>query len=63
MDTLSRFRYGLRNRPAMVGSVPKGRIVDSEQPHEDFKYGTIDYPFVLTDKVIYDYELTFVGEL
>jgi hypothetical protein len=55
-----RWRYGLRNRPVMIGTVPRGRIVQSERPHPNFLYGTVDFPFELSAEDVYGYELELV---
>ena len=58
-----RYRYGMRNRPLMIGAQPKGWIVGSVKPHPDFKaFGTVDYPFALTQEDVDRYELTPLGE-
>lgn len=51
------FRYGLKKRPLMLGSVPVGFIADSLKAHPKFKFGTIDYPIALSKQQIDDYEL------
>ena len=57
-----RFRYGCINRPPMFATVPKGAIVQSLRCHRDFRHGTIDYPFQLSDDDTYRYELAYLGQ-
>jgi hypothetical protein len=53
-----RWTYGLRNRPPMLGAVPRGYIIDSHRPHPDWRHGTLQYPFPLSDRDVDAYELT-----
>ena len=62
-----RFHYGMNNRPLSIGAQPKGFIVGSwRKPQAEkamFRWGVIAYPRPLTEKEIYDFELTpFDGE-
>lgn len=59
-----RYTYGLQYRPfGGIGTVPAGYIMDTldktddQRPH---RFGTIQYPFELSEKEIYRYELVFV---
>ena len=59
-----RFKYGLMNRPFSIGTQPKGSILQSYKPDDHpenslgkARYGTLEYPFRLTDKEVYDFEL------
>lgn len=54
------YRYGLRNRPAMYGTVPEGWR--DEQPHVSYPYGTIAYDRKLTHEEMYRYELCPANE-
>lgn len=61
--TGSRFTYGCRNRPPMYACIPNGHIVGSEQPHNLFSFGTIDYPRELTEQETKSYELTLLAPI
>ena len=58
-----RWRHGLRNRPVMIGAVPKGYLVGSERNEPNpatggqYRFGTIDYPRRLAENDLYNYEL------
>lgn len=56
-----RWTYGGYNRPLGYATIPDGQIIGSNQPHPDYRHGTIDYPRELSAKEIYAYELVFVG--
>ena len=55
-----RFTYGLQYRPFDLGSIPRGFIIgtldqdNNERPHQ---FGTIQYPFELTDQQVKSFEL------
>ena len=55
------YRYGLQNRPAGFGSVPKGylRVEERKSPlyPDQTRHGIIVYPLPLSDKLVKDYEL------
>ena len=55
-----RWRYGMTFRPLMIGAQPRDFIIQSDRKHPNFRHGTVDYPRLLTDKEIYDFELTLV---
>lgn len=58
-----RFTYGMIFRPASIGTVPDGRIVDSNKSSPDFPvFGTIDYPRELTEDELYRFELIKVRQ-
>lgn len=52
-----RYTYGLQFRPVMLGAQPKGYIADSERPHKDYHYGTVQYPRELYDWELVDFEM------
>lgn len=55
------FTYGMIFRPAGIGTVPAGRIVESNKSSLDFPvFGTIDYPRELTEEELYQFELVKV---
>lgn len=56
-----RYRYGMTYRPPGLSGIPGGFIVGSEMPHPSFRFGTIDYPFRLDDRVVAQMELTEVS--
>lgn len=59
--TGKRFTYGMTFRPASVGTVSDGRIIDSTKSSPDFPaFGTIDYPRELTENELYQFELVKV---
>lgn len=59
-----RWRYGLQYRPFGFGTVPDGYIIgtldedDNARPH---RFGTMEYPFPLTEKQLYRYELVLIA--
>lgn len=53
-----RYTYGLSYRPLAQSQVPDGWIIWSDKKHNDFKFGTADYPFELTSEQIKSFELT-----
>lgn len=56
-----RFTYGMIFRPASIGTVPVGRIIESNKSSPDFPvFGTIDYPCELTEEELYQFELVKV---
>jgi hypothetical protein len=57
-----RFTYGMKHRPLSIGAQPKGYIIDSYRDSDEFRHGTIQYPRQLTEKEVYDFELTPVEE-
>ena len=57
-----RYRYGLQFRPISPGSVPKGFIIHSDRPSDDFRHGTLDYQVKLPDDRVANFELVFIGE-
>ncbi len=59
--TSSRWTYGFQNRPPGYAHNPPGFIINSDRPHNDFRWGTVDYPRPLTEKECSSYELTFIG--
>ena len=60
--TEKRYTYGLTYRPIGVSCQPDGFIIGSNREHKEFYFGTIDYPFKLTEKQIVSYELTKVEQ-
>lgn len=52
--------YGLTYRPHTWDGVPKGWIVFSDRKHPEYPFGTIDYPFALTDEQIARADITLV---
>ncbi len=52
-----RYTYGLNYRPLAQSQVPDGWIIWSDEEHEDFKFGTVDYPFELASDQIKSFEL------
>jgi len=57
-----RWSYGLTYRPLDVATVPKGWIIGSLHPHPQFRFGVVDYPFVLAEHQVASYELTPIGD-
>ncbi len=55
-----RFTYGLQYRPLGISCQPDGFIIGSNKEHESFGFGTIDYPFQLTEKQMASYELIYI---
>jgi hypothetical protein len=53
-----RWTYGLTYRPPEYANIPDGWIIYSDQAHEDFRFGIIDYPFELAPEKIRKFELT-----
>jgi len=61
--TGERWTYGLTYRPFMMATVPKGFIIGSlQEDGTPFRFGTIQYPFELTEQQVSSYELTLVEE-
>lgn len=52
-----RWTYGLTYRPLGYANVPEGWIVFSDRKHTDFPFGTIDYPFELTARLVESFQL------
>jgi hypothetical protein len=59
-----RFKYGFINRPLMIGTAPKGFIIGSYKENDKpetakgrARWGTVEYPFPLSDDDVYAYEL------
>lgn len=48
--------YGMHNRPLSIGTAPENP--SGHKPHEAFRHGAIAYDRPLTDKEMYDFELT-----
>ncbi|HAM57622.1 MAG TPA: hypothetical protein DCQ64_20295 [Candidatus Rokubacteria bacterium] len=59
--TGDRWTYGLTYRPLGYAQVPAGFIVWSDRPHPDFRFGTIDYPEPLPERVAQQASLTLVA--
>lgn len=57
-----RYTYGLNNRPVGYAQVPAGWIIQSDRKDARFNFGTIDYPFELTEEQVYKFELTPVRD-
>lgn len=58
---LTRYTYGLNRRPlGAYGGVPAGFIVFSNREDPRYNFGTVDYPFALTDEQVARYEMTLV---
>ena len=55
-----RYRYGLELQPPVLGKIPDGFILYSYKGHPNFHYGTIDYPFKLSDDVVARNKMTIV---
>lgn len=57
-----RHRYGFHSRPVGMFHQPDGWIVGSQLPNSQYRlFGTLDYPFRLTDDQMRDYGLKYVG--
>jgi hypothetical protein len=56
-----RYTYGLQYRPLGYGAVPPGWIIHSNREHPTFSYGTVDYPFKLTEHQIEAFQLREVS--
>lgn len=62
-----RFRYGYKNRPYAMAHQPKGFIIGSVDeaariPERGVRWGTIEYPFLLTEGEVYSFELVELTE-
>lgn len=58
-----RWTYGLLFRPVASCHLPKGWIIGSEGKHPDYKlFGTIQFPFKLSDQDVAAFELELVEE-
>lgn len=55
-----RWTYGLQYRPLDFAQVPNGWIIQSDQEHPDFAFGTVDYPVKLTDTQVQRFDLVLV---
>jgi len=55
-----RFTYGFTYRPVGISCQPEGFIIGSNKDHSDFNFGTLDYPFELSQEQVTSYELTKV---
>jgi hypothetical protein len=66
MQKSNRYCYGLVNRPASIGAVPNGEF--SIEPSLDgdgrnySRHGVIVYSRPLTEKEIYDFELSVIAD-
>lgn len=57
-----RVTYGLTIRPVARFNIPDGWIIGSQKAHPDFRrYGTIDYPFELTQEQLHHYDMIKVN--
>ena len=54
-----RWTYGLTYRPLGYSNVPPGWIIGSDRKHSQFRYGTVDYPYLLADGLAHSFDLTF----
>ena len=60
-----RFKYGLQYRPFDLGTVPKGHIIGSLRENENkepHRFGTIEYPFELTERQVASFQLIDLNE-
>ena len=63
-----RWVYGMRNRPPMLGAIPRGFIIGSHRTGIELvsaghRHGTIAYPVMLSDHDVDAYELTFIEQI
>ena len=58
-----RYTYGLQYRPLGYAQVPDGYIIFSNRPNFNFKFGTVDYPFKLSDEQLTQFQMVFYAEL
>jgi len=62
------YRYGLRFRPLSLGAQPKGFIPNPLLFQREINYanryrwGYVDYPFMLSAEDLKAYEMEYVGE-
>ena len=57
-----RYKYGYTNRPFAMSHQPKGYIIGSVDelaiiPEKRVRWGTIEYPFQLSEHEVYSFEL------
>lgn len=58
-----RYTYGLTIRPVARFNIPDGWIIGSQGKHEKYpRYGTIDYPFALTEEQTFHYDMKLVEQ-
>ena len=59
-----RYTYGLRYRPMQIGAQPARWIIGSVKtaPIGRYTYGTVEYPFELTEDTLRAYEMERVIE-
>jgi len=56
-----RWTYGLQYRPFGIGTLPEGFLIGSlKEDGTPFPYGTIQYPFELSEKQVSSFQLSFV---
>jgi hypothetical protein len=66
--TMTVYRYGLRYRPLSLGAQPKGFIPNPLLFQREINYknryrwGYVDYPFMLSADDLKAYEIEYVGE-
>lgn len=53
-----RYTYGLQYRPLGISCQPDGFIIGSDRENKNFNFGTIDYPFELSEDQLYSYDLS-----
>lgn len=53
-----RWRYALLHRPHWtIGAYPDGSLIWSERTHDDYPFGTVDFPRQLTPDEVRNYQL------
>ncbi len=52
-----RWTYGLQYRPLAKAQVPDGWIIQSNRQHPDFQFGTVDYPVLLPEEKVRNFQL------
>lgn len=61
--TGSRYRYALLASPVKPGRVPCGYIINSDKPHPNYKFGTVEYPIKLDDTCLSMFEMHYIDSL
>lgn len=56
-----RWTYALLYRPLSGCHAPQGWIIFSDRKHPEYLFGTVDFPFPLTNEWIEGYQLKAMG--
>ena len=52
-----RWTYGVTIRPVARFNIPEGWIVDSQKENKKYRFGTVDYPFELSQDDLTHYDM------